>query len=115
MAASSSTSLIAGLTVALFGLVPLGMLLVESQGPVQPETDVATTAVAEPVTTQVEVEPPSVEGVEGVDPRMTRVLYANGSAAGVEAGSTDELPDSIVKVLGYYSVTLTVDVSGSQP
>lgn len=112
MATSSSTSLIAGLTVALFGLVPLGMLLVESQGPVQPETDVATTAVAEPVTTQVEVEPPSVEGV---DPRMTRVLYANGSAAGVEAGSTDELPDSIVKVLGYYSVTLTVDVSGSQP
>ena len=111
MASSSSTSLIAGLTVALFGLVPLGMLLIESQEPAQPEVPVATTAVVESVTTQIEVEPPTVDGL---DPRLTRVLYANGSADGVEAGSTDELPDSIVKVLGYYNVTLTVDVSGEQ-
>lgn len=109
---SSHTSLITGLTVALFGLVPLGMFLVESQEPVEPEVPVATTAVVQPVTTQVEVEPPTVEGL---DARLTRVLYANGSADGVEAGSTDELPDSIVKVLGYYNVTLTVDVSGEQP
>lgn len=108
MATSASTSVIAGLTVALFGLVPLGLLLIESEGPTQPEVQ----AVAETVTTQIEVDPPTVEGL---DPRLSRVLYANGSADGVEAGSTDELPDSIVKVLGYYGVTLTVDVSGSQP
>jgi hypothetical protein len=112
MATSSSTSLITGLTVALFGLVPLGMLLVETKEPAPAEVQVATTAVVEPVTTQIEVDPPAVEGL---DPRLSRVLYANGSADGVEAGSTDELPDPIVKVLGYYGVTLTVDVSGSQP
>ena len=88
------------------------MLLIESEGPTQPEVQAAPVAVAETVTTQIEVDPPTVEGL---DPRLSRVLYANGSADGVEAGSIDELPDSIVKVLGYYGVTLTVDVSGSQP
>lgn len=112
MAGSSSTSLIAGITVALFGLVPLGLLMLESGEPEQPVAPLVTTSVVETVTTQVEVDPPTVEGL---DPRLSRVLYANGSADGVEAGSTDELPDSIVKVLGYYGVTLTVDVSGSQP
>lgn len=112
MATSASTSVIAGLTVALFGLVPLGLLLIESEAPTKPEVQAVPVAAAETVTTQIEVDPPTVEGL---DPRLSRVLYANGSADGVEAGSTDELPDSIVKVLGYYGVTLTVDVSGSQP
>lgn len=111
MAASSSTSLIAGVTVALFGLVPLGMMLIESNDPAAVEAAPTTTTVAEPVTTQIEVDPPSVEGL---DPRLSRVLYADGSADGIEAGSSDELPDSIVKVLGYYNVTLTVDVSGER-
>jgi hypothetical protein len=112
MASSSSTSLIAGLTVALFGLVPLGMLLIESEAPAPVEAAPTTTMIVEPVTTQIEVDPPTVEGL---DPRLTKVLYANGAAEGVEAGSTEELPDSIVKVLGYYGVTLTVDIGGSQP
>lgn len=112
MASPSSTSLIAGLTVALFGLVPLGLLLIEQEEPIQVEASPTTTVIVEPVTTQIEVEPPTVDGL---DPRLAKVLYANGAADGVEAGSTDELPDSIVKVLGYYGVTLTVDVSGSQP
>lgn len=112
MADSSSTSLITGLTVALFGLLPLGVVLTGSLQPEQQEVPAVTTTVVEPVTTQVEVDPPDVEGL---DPRLTRVLYANGSADGVEVGSTDELPEPIVKVLGYYGVTLTVDVSGEQP
>lgn len=112
MAESSTASLITGLTVAALGLLPLGALLTGSLQPEQEEIPVVTTMVAEPVTTQVEVDPPEVDGL---DPRLTRVLYANGSADGVEAGSTDELPEPIVKVLGYYGVTLTVAVSGSQP
>lgn len=112
MAQPSTASLITGLTVAAFGLLPLGVLLAGSMQPDQAEIPVVTTTVVEPVTTLVEVDPPEVEGL---DPRLSRVLYANGSADGVEAGSTDELPESIVKVLGYYGVTLTVDVSGSLP
>jgi hypothetical protein len=112
MAESSSTSLITGLTVALFGLLPLGVVLTGSHQQEQQAVLAITTTIAEPVTTQVEIDPPDVEGL---DPRLTRVLYANGSADGVEVGSTEELPEPIVKVLGYYGVTLTVDVSGVQP
>lgn len=112
MAASSSTSLLTGIIVAGFGLLPLAVALTGALEPDQVETPVATTAVVDVATTQVEIDPPDVEGL---DPRLTRVLYANGSADGVEVGSTDELPESIVKVLGYYGVTLAVDVSGGQP
>ncbi len=107
--ATSHTSIVAGLTVAAFGLLPLGLLMVESQAP---DTEVvAPTTTTSVVTTIVEVAPPEVEGL---DPRLGRVLYASGSAQGVRAGESDELPDPIVKVLGYYDVTLTVEI-GDQP
>lgn len=107
--ATSHTSIVAGITVAAFGLLPLGLLLVESQpAEVEAAAPTPTTAVE---TTIVEVAPPEVEGL---DPRLGRVLYAAGSAQGVRAGDTEELPDPIVKVLGYYGVTLTVEL-GDQP
>lgn len=107
--ATSHTSIVAGLTVAAFGLLPLGLLMVESQ---PPETEVvAPTTTTSVVTTIVEVAPPEVEGL---DARLGRVLYASGAAQGVRAGESDELPDPIVKVLGYYDVTLTVEI-GAQP
>ena len=112
MADSASTSLLTGIIVAAFGLLPLAVVLTGALEPDPVETPVVATTVAEVPTTLVEIEPPEVEGL---DPRLTRVLYANGSADGVEVGSTDELPEPIVKVLGYYQVTLTVDVSGEQP
>ena len=108
--ATSHTSIVAGLTVAAFGLLPLGLLLVESQ-PQETDVVVAPTTTTSVVTTIVEVAPPEVEGL---DPRLGRVLYASGSAQGIRAGETDELPDPIVKVLGYYDVTLTVEI-GDQP
>lgn len=111
MADSASTSLLTGIIVAAFGLLPLAVVLTGALEP-DPEPPVVATTVAEVPTTQVEVEPPEVAGL---DPRLSRVLYATGSADGVEVGSTDELPEPIVKVLGYYQVTLTVDVSGEQP
>lgn len=112
MADSSSTSLLTGIVVAAFGLLPLAVVLTGALESDQTEAPVVTTTVVDVPTTQVEVDPPEVEGL---DPRLTRVLYANGSADGVEVGSTDELPESIVKVLGYYGVTLAVDMSGEQP
>ncbi len=114
MKPSNSTSLVAGLIVASLGVLPLTLALMDlGSGAADPTSTTASTVATEPPTTlvEVEVDPPPLEGV---DDRLSRVLYASGAAEGVQPGSTTELPEAIVKVLAYYDVTLSVP-AGDQP
>lgn len=108
MTATKSSSLSAGLLVALMGVVPIAVMLLRTDAT---GIDSTTTTAGRPPTTIVEVAPPEIEGV---DPQVGRVLYAYGAADAVAPGTSGELPDSVVKVLGYYDVTLTVPM-GEQP
>lgn len=108
MKAPHSTSLVAGLVVASLGLLPVALTVMDFGGEASDATTTtrATTPTQPPTTrVEVEVEPPRLEGV---DERLSRVLYAAGAAQGVQPGSMTELEEPIVKVLAFYDVTLSV-------
>ena len=68
-------------------------------------------AVAEPAPVSVpntaasEAPPP---GIEGVDPAVSRVLYAGGKAEVLRADQLSELPLEVARVLVQFGVTLTI-------
>lgn len=109
MRTPNSASLIAGLLVAALGLLPLLFIMRGAS----PESAAVSTSTTEPQpdVTLVEVDPPRIGDL---DPRLTRVLYAYDAATGVVPGASQELPDEIVRVLGYYDVTLSVESGGDQ-
>jgi len=71
--------------------------------------DVAAVAEPAPVsvpdTTALEVAPPSIEGV---DPAVSRVLYAGGKAEVLGADQLSELPPAVARVLVQFGATLTI-------
>ncbi len=96
----------AGILVAAMGLTPLAVMVLNPAEPVD-----TSTTTSSPAPELVELAP---RDIDGLDPRVSRVLYAFGAADAVAPGSTAEIPESIVKVLAYYDVTLTIPSGGSQ-
>lgn len=105
MASSQRSVLWAGLLVALLGILPLGGLaygaLVADAAPEPIAVDDAGGAAV------VEVPPPPVGSI---DPAISRVLYAAGSATAGGEADFSELPPPVVRVLAYYEVPLLVPV-----
>ncbi|MEA3511350.1 MAG: hypothetical protein U9R51_07950 [Actinomycetota bacterium] len=118
---SSVTSTVAGLTVAVIGLVPLLWLMestsVEETPPAPlieataPQAPMVTTPPPKPTVVTIDSPTP---GLPGVGEAATRVLYANGYAQSVAPDDVGEgVPPAVLDLLIERGATLTVAVDGS--
>ena len=102
------TSVVAGLTVAAIGVVPLLWLATthEQPGSSSPTATMATSPVASsespPSEIGAEAQPPEIAGLSE---SVTRVLVSHGFAG---SDGLDELPASVARVLADRGITLTV-------
>jgi len=97
-----SPQAISGLLVLLAGL---SVVYLVATGQSEVPTSSAPEAVSLPATLVVEVQPPSLEGV---DLAVQRVLYASGKAEALRVDELTELAPEVARVLVYYRATLTI-------
>ncbi|HLF43168.1 MAG TPA: hypothetical protein VJA46_06530 [Acidimicrobiia bacterium] len=97
-----SPQAISGFFVLMAGLAVVYAL---AAGPGDVEAAPEPTVVSSPVTSVVEVPPPSLEGV---DIAVQRVLYASGKAEALRVDQLTELPPEVARILVHYGVTLTL-------
>jgi hypothetical protein len=106
MASPQRSVIWAGLLVALLGILPLGGLAYGSLTG-DPASEVIPALADAGVVGTVEVPPPPVGSI---DPAISRVLYAAGSATAGGEADFSELPPQVVRVLAYYEVPLLIPV-----
>ncbi|MEA1901929.1 MAG: hypothetical protein U9N56_00215 [Actinomycetota bacterium] len=106
----NSTSIAAGVVVAVLGAVPLLLIVVSSQSeeaPQIPTTSIPAVNVAElPKETVFTTPPPQIEGLTE---SISRVLAVNGFA--VEE-TIEELPPSVIRTLSERDIALTIAEGG---
>lgn len=99
MASSDPAPTLAGLIVALIGLVPVVWLAMQATEPAESNPPAQVAPVV------VEVDPPVPADL---DPAVSRVLYSSGNATAMGEADLSELPAEVVRVLVYYDVALAV-------
>lgn len=105
----SSTSITAGILVALLGAIPLFWLVTSQGADEEPAAPVGLPAAVESIVvaeTIVTTPPPEIEGLSE---SVARVLVANGYAAEEAAA---ELPESVIRSLASRGIALTIAEEG---
>ena len=107
----TSTSIAAGVLVAVLGAIPLSWLVTTEGAGEEPAPSTTLPVAIEstlPAETIVTTPPPEIEGLPE---SITRVLMVNGYAAEEAA---NELPDSVTRTLVDRGIALTIAEEGDE-